>query len=219
MILSLAQWIQSTIFFRDLRESWYVYPAVMSLHLFGIALFGGLVLLTDMRLLGLAMRHRSVSDVVEQLRVPKRIGLILIATCGVLLLGSKAEEYYYNIFVRLKLSLLALMFLHGWYFRRSVYYNTAAIDRAPAIPARAKLAASLSILLWVSIACAGRGIGYIEPPLSKLHAQNTENGDTIARSRLIKPSIIGNASGGGAGYGVPAFRVPASPPNLSAVHR
>jgi hypothetical protein len=172
MILSLAQWIQSTIFFRDLRESWDVYPAVMSLHLFGIALFGGLVLLTDMRLLGLAMRHRSVSDVIEQLRVPKRIGLILIATCGLLLLGSKAEEYYYNIFVRIKLSLLALMFLHGWYFRRSVYYNTAAIGRAPAIPTRAKVAASLSILLWVGIACAGRGIGYIEPPLSKLHAHS-----------------------------------------------
>jgi hypothetical protein len=170
MILSLAQWIQSTIFFRDLRESWYVYPAVMSMHLVGIALFGGLVLLTNMRLLGWAMRSRSVSDVVEQLRVPKRIGLILIATCGILMLGSKAEEYYYNIFVRLKLSLLALMFLHGWYFRRSVYYNTAEIDRAAAIPSRAKVAASLSILLWVGIACAGRGIGYVDPPLAKLHA-------------------------------------------------
>jgi hypothetical protein len=111
--------------------------------------------------------------VVEQLRVPKRWGLILIATCGILMLGSKAEEYYYNIFVRLKLSLLALMFVHGWYFRRSVYFNTAAIDRAPVIPTRAKVAASLSILLWTGIACAGRGIGYIEPPLSKIHAQNT----------------------------------------------
>jgi hypothetical protein len=130
-------------------------------------------LLTNMRLLGWAMRSRTVSDVVEQLRVPKRWGLILIATCGILMLGSKAEEYYYNIFVRLKLSLLALMFVHGWYFRRSVYFNTAAIDRAPVIPTRAKVAASLSILLWTGIACAGRGIGYIEPPLSKIHAQNT----------------------------------------------
>lgn len=172
MILSLAQWIQSTVFFRDLRESWYVYPAVMSLHLLGIALFGGLVLLTNMRLLGLAMRHRTVSDVIDQLRAPKRIGLILIAACGILMLGSKAEEYYYNIFVRVKLSLLALMFVHGWYFRRSVYYNTAEIDRAPVIPARVKVAASLSILLWVGIVCAGRGIGYIEPPLNKLHASN-----------------------------------------------
>ncbi len=175
MLLSLAQWIQSTIFFRDLRESWYVYPAVMSMHLVGIALFGGLVLLTNMRLLGWSMRSRSVSDVVEQLRIPKRIGLILIATCGILMLGSKAEEYYYNIFVRVKLSLLALMFLHGWYFRRSVYYNTAELDRAGQMPTRAKVAAALSILLWTGIACAGRGIGYIEPPLSKLHAMELQS--------------------------------------------
>jgi hypothetical protein len=171
VILSLAQWIQSTALFTGIRESWYVYPVVMAIHLLGIALFGGMVLLTNMRLLGVAMRHRSVSDVVGQLRMPKRIGLILIATCGILMLGSKAEEYYYNIFLRVKIALLSLMFLHGWCFRRSVYYNTAEIDRAPKLPERAKLAASLSILLWIGIACAGRGIGYIDPPLDKLHAK------------------------------------------------
>jgi hypothetical protein len=95
---------------------------------------------------------------------------ILVATCGILMLGSKAEEYYFNIFFRIKMLLLALVFVHGWAFRRSVYYNTVEIDRAPRIPAQAKLAAFLSLLLWVSIACAGRGIGYIEPPLDKIHA-------------------------------------------------
>jgi hypothetical protein len=177
MILSLAQWAQGTDFFTALRSSWYVYPIVMSLHLFGIALFGGLILLTDMRLLGLALRNHSVSDVVNQLRWPKRIGFVIVATCGLLLLGSKAEEYYYNVFVRLKLTLLALVFIHGWIFRRSVYFNTAEIDRAPSIPGRVKLAASLSLLLWTCVACAGRGIGYIDPPLDKIHA------DTISPAR------------------------------------
>jgi hypothetical protein len=170
MLLSFAQWLQSTDFFTALRISRFAYPIVMSLHLLGIALFGGLILMTDMRLLGLAMRKHSVTDVVSQLRTPKRIGLILVATCGILMLGSKAEEYYYNIFFRIKISLLAMMFVHGWIFRQSVYFNTAEIDRAARIPARAKLAAYLSLVLWAGIACAGRGIGYIEPPLDKIHA-------------------------------------------------
>jgi hypothetical protein len=174
MILSFAQWIQSTEFFTALRMSWFVYPIVMSTHLLGIAFFGGLVLMTDMRLLGLALRKYSVTDVVDQLRVPKRIGFILVATCGLLMLGSKAEEYYYNIFFRIKLLLLILMFVHGWAFRRSVYFNTVEIDRARQIPGQVKLAAFLSLLLWAGIACAGRGIGYIDPPLSKLHAQVIE---------------------------------------------
>jgi hypothetical protein len=171
MILLFTQWIQSTWFFTDLRYSWYVYPVVMSTHLLGIALFGGLVLMTDLRLLGLAMRKHSVTDVVNQLRIPKRIGFIVVATCGVLMLGSKAEEYYYNVFFRIKLVLLALMFIHGWYFRRSVYYNTEEIDASPEIPGRAKLAAYLSLTIWACIACAGRGIGYIDAPLDKIHAK------------------------------------------------
>jgi len=171
MILSFAQWVQATAFFTALRESWRVYPIVMSIHLLGIAMFGGMVLLTNLRLLGWAMRSRSVTDVVDQLRVPKRVGLIMIAICGILMLGSKAEEYYYNVFVRIKLLLLTLMFIHGWVFRRTVYYNTAEIDNAARIPGRAKLAATLSMILWASIACAGRGIGYIDAPLDKIHAK------------------------------------------------
>lgn len=170
MLLSLAQWAQSTPFFTALRSSWYVYPIVMSTHLLGIALFGGLILMTNLRLLGLAMGKYSVTDVVGQLRVPKRIGLIVVVTCGILMLGSKAEEYYYNIFFRLKVVFLALMFLHGWIFRRSVYFNTEEIDRSPQVPGRVKLAAYSSLLIWACIACAGRGIGYVDPPLEKIHA-------------------------------------------------
>ena len=169
-LLEFCQWVQSTDLFTAVRGSWYVYPAVMSTHLAAIAISGGLVLVTDLRLLGVALRKYSVAEVVNGLRVPKRIGFVVIATCGILMLGSKAEEYYYNVFVRIKLSLLALVFIHGWVFRRSVYFNTAEIDKTPRIPGRVKLAAGLSLLLWTCIACAGRGIGYIDPPLDKIHA-------------------------------------------------
>jgi hypothetical protein len=171
MLLSFAQWIQLTGFYTALRGSSYVYPIVLSMHMVGLALFGGMVLMTDLRLLGLSMRKRSISDVVNQFRVPKRWGLILIVTCGVLLAGSKAEEYYYNVFFRTKLILLSLLVVHWLVFRQSVYANAAALDQAPRIPANAKLAAALSLLLWISVACCGRGIGYIEPPLDKIHAQ------------------------------------------------
>jgi hypothetical protein len=66
--------------------------------------------------------------------------------------------------------LLLCVFLHGMIFRSSVYANTAALDRAAKIPGYAKLAALLSLLLWAGIACAGRAIGYVEPPLERIHA-------------------------------------------------
>jgi hypothetical protein len=171
MLLSFVQWIQLTDFFTALRGSAYVYPVVLSLHMVGIALFGGMILMTDLRILGVTMRKRTIADVVNQLRVPKRWGLLLTATCGILMAGSKAEEYYYNAFFRTKLILFALVLITELAFYRSVYANPAALDQAPRVPAKAKLAASLSLLLWTSIACCGRGIGYIEPPLDKIHAQ------------------------------------------------
>src|SRR6185369_17610645 len=172
-VLEIAQWIQGTDWASYLRMSAYVYPAVLSTHLTGIALFAGAVLVTDLRLLGFILRNQPVADVVDQLRWPKRIGFLIVATCGFLLASSKAEEYYYNTFFRIKLTLLVLVTVHALVFRGSVYNNAAALDQARRIPGKAKLAAALSLLLWISIACVGRGIGYIEPPLSKLHAALT----------------------------------------------
>ena len=171
MLLSFAQWIQATQFFTYLRGSANTYPIVMALHMVGIAFFGGMILMTDLRLLGVAMRKHSIADVIGQFRVPKRWGLLLTVTCGILLAGSKAEEYYYNAFFRAKLILLATVIIFELVFYRSVYANPAALDQAPRTPGTAKTAAALSLVLWISIACCGRGIGYIEPPLDKIHAQ------------------------------------------------
>src|ERR1019366_3829595 len=96
--------------------------------------------------------------------VPKRIGFVFAATCGVLLLGSKAEDYYYNIFFRIKITLFMLVIVHALVFRRSVYKRVAEFDRDPQIPRLAKLAAVLSLILWVGIFSAGRGIGFILAP-------------------------------------------------------
>jgi uncharacterized membrane protein len=180
MILSFAQFIQNTAFFTELRGSGYVYPIILSLHMVAIALFGGMILMTDMRLLGWGMRGYSVSDVVDQFRASKRIGFLLIVTCGILMACCKAEEYYYNRWFHLKLGLLVLVGLHALIFRGSVYRKAAALDPAAPPPAGAKLAAVVSLLLWTGIACAGRGIGYIEPPLEKIHAALAPLGSLLA---------------------------------------
>jgi hypothetical protein len=172
MLLSFAQFIQATSFFTTLRGSGYVYPIILSLHMVAIAFFGGMILMTDMRLLGWSLRKYPVSDLIDQLRVPKRVGFTLIATCGVLMACCKAEEYYYNDWFRLKLALLIVVGLHALIFRASVYNRAVELDRSPQLPAGAKLAGAVSLLLWIGIACAGRGIGYIEPPLDKIHAQH-----------------------------------------------
>jgi len=164
-VLSFAQWLQYTDWAAALRYSATVYPLVLTLHMIGIAFFGGMILFTNLRLLGWSMRRLPVSKVIGALRVPKYIGFTIVITCGILMASSKAEEYYYNWFFWTKMSLLALIAVHGLVFRRSVYRG-----RLDPAPSQAKLAGSLSLLLWTGVMICGRGIGYIEPPLEKLHA-------------------------------------------------
>ncbi len=165
----IVQWFQDTALATAIRESAIVFPVILSLHLTGMGLFGGMILMTDLRLLGIAMTKRPVSDVVNGLRPWKHLGLTLTATCGILLLWSKAAIYYPNPYLRIKLILFVLIIIHALLFR-SVYRNVTDLDRSPVIPGRAKLAAALSLVLWISVVTSGRWIGYWEPKGAPVNA-------------------------------------------------
>ena len=162
MLLSLAIWLQNTGLFQFLRESDHGYEILLALHVSSIALFAATVVMTDLRLLGWALRGHTMQSVVNQLRVPKRIGFVCVATFGFLMFGIKAEEYYYNVFFRIKVLLFLLVAAHALIFRPRVYSREAA-------PSGGKLAAGCSLVLWLAIVCAGRGIGYIHPPVFSHH--------------------------------------------------
>lgn len=157
----------------------YAYPVLLSLHMAALAFFGGMIVVTDLRLLGLGMRSYSVSEIVNGLRVPKRFGFALAAACGVLLLGYGTERYSWNRWFGIKIALLVLAAISYLIFRRGVYNNAAELDRATRIPGRAKLAAGLSLLLWTGVACAGRGPATIK---DIMHSMVDPNGDYVFKS-------------------------------------
>jgi hypothetical protein len=169
MILEFFQWLQSTDFMSYIRESGLEYPIIMSTHLTCIAIFGGLIVLTDLRLLGVALTERSIADVVNGLRWWKRIGFIIMFAMGFMLFGSKAPEYYPNPYFWTKMIFLALILVHAIIFRPTVYNHPEQLDASPVIPTRAKVAGVLSLILWTGVVCGGRLIGYYEPPQQKGH--------------------------------------------------
>jgi len=160
----IARAIAGTPFFTALRESGLPYPIVMSTHLSSIAIFGGAILMTDLRILGFAMKSMSINEVYRQTRIWKRIGFCIMITMGILLGGAKLDTYYDNPYFQIKLTLLFLVFVHALYFRPRVYKRAEEIDRAGKIPGIAKAAAWLSIILWVGILSMGRWIAYYERP-------------------------------------------------------
>lgn len=161
MLISFLIWLENLAWFSSFRSSAYVYPVVLALHLTAISLFGAMIVATDLRLLGWALTDSPAGDVIQRLRRAKTIGFILAAACGLVLFAAKAEEYYYNPFFRTKMLLFALVALHALVFHKSVYADSAGLVHSGAPPRRAKLAASLSLVFWLGILCAGRAIGYV----------------------------------------------------------
>jgi len=174
-MLPFFQWIQSIGFLQAIRESALVYPVIMTSHLSGMALFGGMILVTDLRLLGWAFTKYSISDVVDGLRNWKRFGGAFTMTCGLLLGASEAEKYYGNPFFWTKMVFLAMVAVHALIFRPLVYNNPSELDKSPVIPSRAKAAAALSLVLWLGLVTFGRLIGYYEGPQQQQTAAVTQS--------------------------------------------
>ena len=162
-LYSIFESIQTSGLMTAVEQTPWVYPVIMATHLCCIALFGGMILMTDLRLLGLALRDQTIAEVVNGLRPFKRIGFVIMVTCGLLMGGSEAPTYYPNPYFWTKMTLLALVGVHALIFKPTVYDHAEELDRSPVPPTRAKVAAVLSLMLWVSIPISGRLIGYYEP--------------------------------------------------------
>ena len=149
-----------------------VFPVILSLHMAALAFFGGMIVVTDLRLLGLGMRTYSVSDIVNGLRVPKRVAFVLASICGLLLLRSGAGQYLHDRWFWIKIGLLALIGASYMVFRRGAYENSAQNGKA-------KLTAALSLLLWTGVVCAARGPATIK---DIMHSMVDPSGDFLFKS-------------------------------------
>jgi hypothetical protein len=160
--VSIAQWLENIGFLSNFADSVLVYPIVLSIHLTDIALFGGMILMTNLRLLGLTFNSVSITEMVTTLRPWKRLGGTVQICTGLLLATSEATKYAPNPYFWTKMIILGLIGVHAVIFRPIVYNNTEELDRSPLIPARVKVAAILSLFLWTAMFTMGRLIAYWE---------------------------------------------------------
>ena len=161
----LAEWIRHIALFTAVRESRLMYPIILSTHLSCIGVFGVLILVTDLRLLGLVLTRYSIASVVSQLRPWKWAGFLLMISMGILLAGSKANIYFDNPYFVMKISTLLLIGVHFLIFRKAVYRDETEIrDNQPRSSGIAKLAGATSLALLITVVAMGRWIAYYDRP-------------------------------------------------------
>ena len=201
MPFAMSHAIQQSGIATWVRESALFFPTILSTHLACIAVFGGMILMTDLRLMGLAMKDIPVATMIRTLRPWKWFGFCLMITMGFLMAISKMDTYYSNPFFAIKLSMLVLVAIHAIIFRPLVYKNPEEIDRAPQLPGVAKLAGLTSLIIWLTIPTMGRLIAYYDAPdaiakhtVPAQHLAPSQQGREMARN-IIRVAVIAPGTG------------------------
>jgi hypothetical protein len=161
---NFLQWLHDTQLSTTMRESIWAEPLVETIHVLTLTLFLGFAVLLDLRLLGVCMRRRKVSEVLGQLNPYLFVGFAIMIVSGLLLFSGDPPAFWGTTFFKAKMIFLVLAGLNVLIFNATIGRSVAQWDLASQTPRAAKVAAVVSIVLWVAIVAAGRAIAYALPP-------------------------------------------------------
>ncbi len=142
-------------------ESFYLFPALNLAHVLAIVLLAGTIAIVDLRLIGAALHDIPISRLSAQLLPLTWLGAGIMFVTGALLFAPQASRIYANPALQAKLALLVLAGINVVVWHVSLARNRAAWDTRTRPPWQARLAGSLSLLLWAGIIIAGRLIAFI----------------------------------------------------------
>jgi hypothetical protein len=159
-ILEFCQWLGNSSIGTGIRESAYLYGMIESTHVLACALSVGILVVCDLRLLGITMRRQPVSEVFNGLLPYSLFGFAMMFLSGSLIFWAEAEKAYYSGYFRLKIALLLIAGLNALFFHLTTYRGIKGWDTAPKLPLKVRLAGLTSLVLWTSVIAAGREFAY-----------------------------------------------------------
>ncbi|QBK05115.1 hypothetical protein DW355_10355 [Hylemonella gracilis] len=141
-----------TDFIAGIVSSAWAYPVLEVLHLAGVALLLGNLLLLELRVFGwgATLPVRDLARLALTLAV---VGFGLAAVSGLLMFAAQAAELIANrAFTCKMLLLLAAACNAGW------FHGRASLDKLDAL---ARVQMALSTLIWLAVLGCGRWIAYL----------------------------------------------------------
>jgi hypothetical protein len=157
---SFCEWLQNTAVGSFISASTWAFPTIETVHVFALVIVVGTIAIVDLRLLSVASRNRSVSQLSNDVLPITWSAFCLAAVAGGLMFSSKATEYLANWPFRLKMVLLVLAGLNMIYFHFMTYRTVHKWDDDVRAPPAARFAGALSLAFWIGVVVFGRWIGF-----------------------------------------------------------
>jgi hypothetical protein len=142
-----------------MRQWLWLYPSVEIVHLVGIALLVGSIVVLDLRLLGLS-RALPVRKLAAHV-LPWTLGsFALILPSGFAMFVAHAGDLIANPIFALKMCLIMAAGINAALFHAAVFRGASGWDIDVMPPSAARASAALSLLLWLSVIACGRLLAY-----------------------------------------------------------
>jgi hypothetical protein len=142
-----------------MREALWAYPAVETVHIIGLALLFGTIVIVDLRLLGLG-RNVSAVAVTRSVLPWTLAGFGIAAVTGSLMFTAHAADFATLPIFLLKMTLIVLGGINAAWLRVGALKNAGQWEVATMPPRRVRAAAAASLLLWMCVIACGRLLAY-----------------------------------------------------------
>jgi hypothetical protein len=142
-----------------MRQSLWLYPIVEIVHLTGIALLVGSIAMLDLRLLGLSSSV-PVRRLASHILPWTAASFVLIVPSGLAMFVAHAGDFIVSPVFVLKICLILAAGVNAAVFHAGAFRGASDWDVNRAPPFAARLAAALSLALWIAVIACGRLLAY-----------------------------------------------------------
>lgn len=134
-----------------------VYATVQAGHLVSMAVIGGTVLITDLRLLGVVLRDVPSETITQGTYKCFKVSLIVVVATGIFCAAGVADKVYYMpvFWVKMLALLVGSCFM---FFIKQPLLNSRPHNEIE--PWTLRILAVASIFVWFTVAATGRWIGF-----------------------------------------------------------
>ena len=158
-IAAILAFLESSGPAEAIRTSAYLFPIIESFHVLALTMVFGTIIMIDLRLLGIASARRPFTKIAADILKWTWAAFALAVITGSLLFISNAAVYYHNLYFRMKMVLLVLAGLNMLIFELTAGRSVRHWDK-DRVPTAGRVAAVVSIMIWISVVVCGRWIGF-----------------------------------------------------------
>ena len=151
--------IEASALGQAMRQWLWLYPSVETVHIVGIALLVGSIVVLDLRLLGLS-RSLPVRRLSAHILPWTAASFVLIIPSGLAMFVAHAGELIANPVFAVKMCLILLAGANAGVFHAGVFRSAGKWDVDVMPPLAARAAAAASLLIWISVIACGRLLAY-----------------------------------------------------------